>query len=452
MAKVHGNSSKSWLPGDLTSAIPLSKKKSVRDNDKKEWLPNTLVVEKNEYIHKANGKNENSSSCGSMLNCLNNRKVVCVIIIYALVATGLWTVFLGNPFQFGREKQLTALKEQVEILDEEIDQLETQVDRLESEVTRLSNETDRLTNINDDLQLTAEDLNTTVMVLSDLNDSLNLTLATNEELSELLDGSIESAIDINNVLIDTVVDLGERIETISELNEDLKSTLKDLEEEKEEYIEITDALEKSNILLSEEKNSLEDQLQEMQSQNNILAQHNEDLQSILEFLNQAGLNLNTTMQAISEYLADEIDENSGLVLLDLEMHYEKVFSYWMCTSSFEEVYSDKTWMLNKNSAIGADDYGSVIEFVDDHVFGDLCASKTDFENFIVSDSLINYQGSIPPVEISLNTLTSSIERYSTMMIEYYFPSDGNGLSKSDWAQYLYDCSNIPPEKRYTWSA
>lgn len=453
MAKVQESNHASWLPGALPSAIPLSKQKSVKDNNKKDWLPTTLVVENKIILDEENLKRGSSSSGGSMMKCLDNRKIVCIIIIYALIATGLWSLFLPNPFGFGREKQLEALKDQVDLLDEEVDQLETQVDRLGSEVTRLSNETDRLEDINDELKLTTADLNKTVNALADLNDSLNISLSTREDLSELLDDSISSAQEINNHLVESLTELGDRIESITDLNEELKSTQQDLEEEQEKYIAITEAFESSNILLASEVNNLEAQVAEMQSQNEILSKHNADLQSILEFLNQAGLDLNATTQAISDYLVEEITENSALILRDLELSYQNVYLYWICTSTFEfeDDFISKAWMINRNAAIGEDDYDTVMDFVDDHVFGDICASIADFENFLVSDQYIDYQGSIPPVDISLNTLTSGIERYSTMMIEYYFPPDANGLSASDWTNYRYDCSNIPSEQRYVWS-
>ena len=439
--------SSSWLPGALSPKAEAKEAKEAKDTVNKKieqnpWLPSTLVITHNET---------GGSAFGRMSKCLDNKKIVWIIIIYAVIATGLWSMFLGNPFQFGKKHQEKALVEQVHILGEEVEELEVQVDRLGFEVTRLSNETDRLENVNDELQLTAEDLNKTVTALSELNDALNITTTTREDLGEKLEGSISSAQKINNMLIDNVYDLSERIETITDLNDELKSTKESLEEEKEMYVEITEALEKSNLLLSTKISDFKEQLLETQLQNQMLSENNEELRSIVGFLNQAGLDLNATAQGIAAYLVEEITENSALVLRDLELSYQNVYFYWMCRSSFEDVFSSKAWMANKNRAIGQDDYGTMIQFVDDNVLGNICANKADFENFLVSDKYIDYEGTIPPVDISLNILKSGVERYATKMMEYYFSYDNSGLTASDWTEYRYRCENIPYGRRYTWT-
>ena len=427
----------SWLPGALEPV------KVTKEDNK--WLPQTLVVENRVIPDKEKG------GSGPLSKCIGNKKVVCLLIIYALVATGLWSIFLGGPFDlFGRGKQAKALKEQVEILDQEINELETQVDRLGFEVTRLSNETDRLEDINEDLKGTAADLNETVSILVGLNDSFNMSVASQAELSELLEDSVSNAGAINDVLIGAISDLGEKVTSLSDLNADLQSTMEDFQEQKELYVDIAEVLNATNVILSSEVNALEAHLLEMQTQNELLSKNNEDLSSILTFLNQAGLDLNATVKGIEEYLSEEIAENNALVLKDMELSYQNVYFYWLCTSSFEDIFGDESWMSDKNEAIGAADYDTVIEFVHDNVLAEICASKSDFENFLLSDDYIGYQGSSPPVNISFNTLKSAIERYSTMMIEYYFPSDDSGLSKSDWTNARYDCKNIPTEKRYVW--
>lgn len=442
----------SWLPRTLSSVLPLSKQTSSgKDNDKKEWLPSTLVVEKKIIANEENGKS-GSGSRGSMLKCLDNRKVVCFIIVYAVIATGLWSLFLGNPFDFGRGKQIEALKEQVKILDHEIEELEEQVDRLGSEVTRLSNETDRLEVINDDLKLTSDDLNKTVTVLIELNDSLNISIVDGLNITDSLDDSITAAQEVNNALVESLTSLGDRIDSITSLNEELKLTQQSLEEEKNMYILITESLESSNVLLSSEISNLGDQLADMKTQNELLSKNNNDLQAILQFLNQAGIDLNTTTNEISEYLADEIEENSNAFLQNLKLYYQKVYKFWYCTSSFDSEFINKPWISNEDAAIGANDYESVLVFVDDNVFQELCASRSDFENFLVSDRIIDYQGTAPPIHISVKTLKAGIERYSTLMMDYYFPlNDDSGLSASDWRDNKYKCQNIPSGERYVWT-
>ncbi len=246
--------------------------------------------------------------------------------------------------------------------------------------------------------------------------------------------------------------LGERIETISALHDNLDDTIESLEREKESYKKIAENLESSNVDLVDRVESLEEQLSGIEEQNDSLSKHNEDLRSIITFLNQAGLDLNATVEGVADYLADEISENEQLVMRDLELSYENVYLYWRCATSFEFIYSNKPWMLDRDTAIGENDYDDVMEFIDEHVLTETCASKSDFVNFLVNDKFINYKGDNPPVEISFNTLESGVERYSTMMMQHYFSNDdNNGLTEEDWNTARYDCQNIPIDERYVWA-
>ncbi len=250
----------------------------------------------------------------------------------------------------------------------------------------------------------------------------------------------------------SLISLGERIDTISALNDNLDNTIENLQKEKDSYKAIAENLESSNVDLVDRVKSLEEQLSGIEEQNDSLSQHNEDLRSIITFLNQAGLDLNATVEGVADYLAEEISENVGLVMRDLELSYENVYFYWRCATSFDFLYGTKPWMLDRDMAIGENDYGDVMEFIDEHVLTETCASKSDFVNFLVNDDFINYAGSSPPVDISFNTLESGVERYSTMMMQHYFSNDdSNGLTEEDWNTADYDCQNIPTDKRYIWT-
>jgi len=441
MTKVNYNEhGSSWLPGPISSIL-LNKEPGAK------WLPQTLIVENRITSDEKRGK----GFYDGCFKCLGNKKVVWIIILYAIVATGLWSVFLGNPFGFGRGEQLGKLKEQVDILDEEVENLEDQVDRLGSELNRLSNETDRLEDINDELFSTASDLNSTVHLLSELNDSFNASLSDQQHLGDLLEDSVSKAESVNIGLIASISTLQDRIATLSNLNEDFKTTSGDLQEERELYRQITQSLNSTTEHLGSDIESLQHEVDEMQTQNKILATNNAELRSILTFLNQAGIDLNSTVQTIEDYLAEEIIENGNLVLRDLELSYQNIYFYWLCTSSFEDIFGSKAWMTNKNQAIGISDYTSALQFVNINVLQKLCASKNDFENFVVSDNYIGYQGQSPPTQISFNTLNSAIERYSTKLIAHYFPSEeDNGLTATDWKEAKYECKNIPNAKRYVW--
>ncbi len=101
------------------------------DKETGDWLPRTLVIENRTLVN----KERDSGIVETFFGCITNKKVICVIVIYAFAATGLWTWFFARPFGFGnRQAQVEDLKEQVDILDGEIDELEGQVGRLGSEV------------------------------------------------------------------------------------------------------------------------------------------------------------------------------------------------------------------------------------------------------------------------------------------------------------------------------
>lgn len=129
---------KEILPFPNTSSKPhtprtLSAIKGREDNDKEtgDWLPRTLVIENRTFVD----TERDGGVVGTFLGCITNKKVMGLILIYAFIATGLWTWFFTRPFGFGnRHAQVEDLKEQVDILDGEIDELEGQVGRLGSEV------------------------------------------------------------------------------------------------------------------------------------------------------------------------------------------------------------------------------------------------------------------------------------------------------------------------------
>ena len=228
----------------------------------------------------------------------------------------------------------------------------------------------------------------------------------------------------------------------------------DLKEEKEHFKDISQSLNSTNIDLDARVSTLEIQLFNITEQNDSLSQHNKDLRSIVTFLNQAAINFNSTVEDVAGYLADDIGESIDLVLRRLELSYQDVSFYWRCATSFEYFYEDRLWMIDRYASIGPDDYSDVMEFVEEHVLDEMCASRSDFELFLTNDNYIGYTGSSPPVNISFHNLVSGIERYSSLMMQYYFSegeSTNNGLSKEIWTNARYNCQNIPTASRYVWT-
>lgn len=418
-----------------------SRRESNKD-DKDGWLPTPqkLIIE---------NRNTNDDSC---LSGMVNMKGVIGILICVVVASTFLFGFDVNPFKFGREGQIAQLQKQVFLLDQENAKLQSIVDKLEDQVILLSNETDRLELINADLIQTTSDLTNTVESLSNVNSELEQAMSNQEDISDGLETAVTGAIAVNDNLVASILTLESRIGTLTKVNGDLQSSARDLDTRKDFYSGIVGDIHSSNVELSLQINELEEQLEEAEKQNNELVSNNEELFSIITFLNQAGIDLGTSVSNVQDYLVEEIQENTVLVLYDLKMYYQNIYFYWTCATSFEDRFQEKDWMLNKNTAIGESDYSTVLEFVDVNVFQKICVNKADFERFLSEDDFIGYQGSFPPVQVSVNTLISSVERYSTKLIEFYFPPEGStGLTQTDWNNAMYDCANIPTSKRYVWS-
>ncbi len=84
-------------------------------------------------VHGSSNNRDNSNDCFG--SCLSNRRIIVMIIIYAVIATGLWTFFFNWSWSLpGKQNQIDDLKEQVDILDKETKELEGQVGRLEEQV------------------------------------------------------------------------------------------------------------------------------------------------------------------------------------------------------------------------------------------------------------------------------------------------------------------------------
>ncbi|GFH47528.1 hypothetical protein CTEN210_04003 [Chaetoceros tenuissimus] len=430
--------------GDIETPL---RTKSVRrrdsnKDDKDGWLPTPqkLIIE-----------NRNTNDDGCLSGMVNMKGVIGILICIVLASIFLFG-FDVNPFKFGREGQIAQLQKQVFLLDQENAKLQSIVDKLEDQVILLSNETDRLEEINADLIQTTADLTNTVESLSNVNSELEQAMSNQEDISDGLETAVTNAIAVNDNLVTSILTLESRIGTLSKVNDDLQSSARDLDTRKDFYNGIVGDIHSSNVELSLQINELEEQLEEVERQNSELASNNEDLFSIVTFLNQAGIDLGTSVSNVQDYLVEEIQENTALVLYDLKMYYQNIYFYWMCATSFEDKFQEYEWMTDKNMAIGENYYSAVLEFIDVNVFHQLCINKADFERFVSEDDFIGYQGPFPPVQVSVNTLISGVERYSTKLIEFYFPPEGStGLTQTDWKNAMYECANIPTLKRYVWS-
>lgn len=257
--------------------------------------------------------------------------------------------------------------------------------------------------------------------------------------------------EINNILSNSVSALEIEVESLNELHIQLNDTVHLIESQNALYYETVVDLEKSNELSARQIERLETELSSLEEQNKELGTNNDNLVSILTFMTQTGIDLNTTVEELTGYLGKEIDENSVLVLLSLEHSYQNIYMYWTSAGIFDNLFSSKEWMDFKDKPIGRDDYVELIEYIDENVISDVCANREDFEKFLANDPVVGYNGSVPPVDISFRSIRSGVERYFSALINYYFKFDGTGLSKLEWMEAKFKCRNIPVNRRFTWN-
>ncbi len=255
---------------------------------------------------------------------------------------------------------------------------------------------------------------------------------------------------------DSITILDTEVKSLQNLKLNLTSTIDILESQNSNFTTFIDSLHRTNNQSRLQIERLVDELTELEAQNNELDKNNENLVSILTFMTQTGIDLNTTIDDLTGYLGQEITENTVLVLLSLEHSYQNIYKYWTATGLFDDLFGKKVWFENRNAnePIGSSsEYETLMEFIDEYIITEVCANRQDFENFLVNDPVVGYDGEdVPPVNISFRSIRSAIERYFSSLMKHYFSFDDNeGVSKIQWMEAMFDCKNLPAELRYKWS-
>ena len=168
-------------------------------------------------------------------------------------------------------------------------------------------------------------------------------------------------------------------------------------------------------------------------------------------MTETGVDMNITIDVLTDYLGNEINSNTVLVLLSLEHSYQNVYSYWTASGLFDDLFDKKSWMIDKDLPIGANEYQPLMDYIDEYVISELCANRTDFEYFLANDSALGSNGVVPPVDLTFRSIRSGIERYFSSLIAHYFSFDGSGVSKLNWMEASYGCENLAAEQHFIWS-
>eukprot|EP00934_Nitzschia_sp_Nitz4_P007622 Nitzschia sp. Nitz4//scaffold10_size219509//133703//134911//NITZ4_001439-RA/size219509-processed-gene-0.340-mRNA-1//-1//CDS//3329532953//7612//frame0 len=333
---------------------------------------------------------------------------------------------------------------QIPGLNDQIDALEAQVTALSNEVDRLTEENNRYETLNDMLNETVADfrnltesLNSTVIELQDVADDLNQTnLELQEQVSQLTAQNLEYA-QLNQDLNATATRLAEEVDffeiAVANLileNGALSNTTEALQRVNAELGNLTDT---QNQTLVEMATVLGD----LASENDRLESLNNDLVTIVSFLNETSLDIDESLQQVTEFLADQIIANSVLLAESLENTYRQQIQNWDC--DYRDYFREEPYGENYTMVIT--DLPTVLSYVDDRVLSDMCLDVDDFEAYLVNtyaDSITSYR------------LIAGVTEYTTRALTYYFPDvDETGVTPQEWADASYSCRNLedtyPPE-------
>jgi hypothetical protein len=364
---------------------------------------------------------------------------------------------IGIPFAYAISQwiRIPGLQSQIEELEMEVDRLSLEVDRLTAQVDRLAVQNDRLESLNDRLNSTVvefealnDQLNASNVVFEMLNGGLNMTALELQENVEDLQEQNEEFATLNNQLNETNLVLSSEVDRLENATSLLERQNEQLFLLSESLSSETAQLEFSNEQLNETVVGLEGRVLDFELENNRLTQLNSDLGTIVSFLNTTTANLDETFDAVSAFLADQINVNRFLVLETLQNTYQQRLSSWDC--DFRDAFRNRDFVSDGRIPIGADDYPAVVAYVDEQLLTELCLDQADFEQHL--ESAVVQSGIVPPVSTTVNQLIMGVQTYTNLAVDYYFPDNGDavgGLADEDWAAASYNCENLPAELQFS---
>lgn len=363
------------------------------------------------------------------------KPVVVGVCLYAIAST----VVMG--FSLNGALKVPGLNDQIDALEQQVDELEHQVNRLHNETNRLVAQNDRLEALNDELEGLTDDLNETVTFYSELNAIFNESNAYYKELNDDFNQSLAVAQALNTELNGTVGKLQREVDELEVLRNNLTDELDRSEALNAQLMGTVEDLNETKAALNMTINDLNTQVKGLEEQNQALENTTRDLLTILSFLNETSGEINESVEAISAYLADQINENRILLLGKLENTYIQKTSNFEC--NYDARFGNQEWGVDKGMSIGAANYSVVIEYVNETVLTEICANSTDFEYFLATDSELGYNGTVPPVNITSDQLIVGVDIYTTSLLDYYFPDgDESGLKMTDWVLAEFECEGL----------
>lgn len=348
--------------------------------------PRTITVD-----HQVSSRGRGSISRGLILGMSKP--------IFALIAATVLATSGSAAWFFSEWLTIPGLKDQINALSTEVSRLEEQVYRLESQVDRLSTEVDELAHENDRYSMLNSQLNQTASEYQILNSHLNASTLYLSQLNTELNQS-------NNVFSELNTHLSQQNNVYASLNHDLNATQKELS-----------AL-------------------------------NEDLVAVVNFLNDTSSNLQQSLEAVVDFLAEQIAVNRFLVLETLKNTYQQRTQNWDC--GYRDYFLAEEFIQDDNAPINGTKLTEILSYVDSQLLSSLCLDRQNFETYLAN----NEHGE---TTMTSNELIQGTSRYVSIAMDYYFVANYNGgaddgslgIQPEEWAEAYYQCSNL--ERPFRWS-
>jgi len=400
--------------------------------------------------------------------------LVPLLAIYALFTTVsssfLFDQFLTIP---GMKKTENRLRGQVSDLKEQVDLLNQYVDELSIEIDRFAHEVDNLDAANIQLKennrrfaelnrylagnvtLYAEqneimsenvkNLTITVDKLEDVVDQLN---ATNEEFAENIDryagitANLTTQIEIAGNEMDKLEQFNKNLTIQLEVTAGINSNL---------TIQVRQ-LGETNTNLSHTIANLTFEVDDLQNQTEVLANATKELRTVVQFLNTTASGIDQTLDASVSFLNQMIEGFHDVLLYDVEYYWDALIFKWRC--NLDSAFGSKNFTQDSSLPIG-DDFVEVMEHLERVIFKKMCVDMDDMNRYIF-DYATNR--GIDASSLSVSLLSSAIAQYYTLELNgHYFsvrnPNSGDPtgpLSMEEWAVADFECSNLPPNRVFTY--
>lgn len=225
------------------------------------------------------------------------------------------------------------------------------------------------------------------------------------------------------------------------LNDELNVTVGDIKVINRELNVTANALEETNQELGGKVDELEEQNQIFAAQNGKLNKTVEDLELISAFLDETSQGVVDSLEAISDFLAQQIVQNQELLVGSLENTLRARKDGWNC--DFNNVFNGTPYTQDYNVEIPATETNRISDYLENRVLDELCLDAGDFAVFL---QLPQY------TPLTTNRMNAAMIIYTGQALDWYFPEQNEtGLTSEDWSAADFNCENLPAEKKYKFS-